>query len=253
MVYLPPGFSESDPWRYPTLYLHDGQNVFDEKRAVFGVEWGVDEAAEKLILQRKIQGVIVIAVGNTSDRIALYTPFSDPKHGGGKGDLYRMFLIDELKPWIDQNYPTSLRASDTAIAGSSLGGLSSLYISWTRPDVFGKVAALSPSLWWADRSLIDYIATDETVSYPDRIWIDVGQSETLPDEIDGIPEVVADLRSLKAALLAKGFRLEESLFCREIPGAAHNESAWAARIEDVLLAMFPMSDKLSARIQAGAL
>lgn len=137
-MYLPPGFSHSDPWRYPTLYLQDGQNVFDEKSAVFGVEWGVDEAAEKLILQGRLKGIIVVAVANTPNRIDLYTPFPDAHHGGGNGALYRDFFIDELKPWVDREYPTSNRATDTAVAGSSLGGLCSLYISWSRPAVLAR-------------------------------------------------------------------------------------------------------------------
>lgn len=245
-VYLPPGFSPSDPWRYPTLYLQDGQNVFDEKSAVFGVEWGVDEAAEKLILQGRIKGIIVVAVANTPNRIALYTPFPDAHHGGGYGDLYRDFFIDELKPWVDREYPTSNRATDTAVAGSSLGGLCSLYISWSRPAVFGKVAALSPSLWWAEGQFIKYIGAQEVAdSRPVRIWIDTGYDESLADENqDGVPDTIDDLRALRDALLSKGFVLESSLFYREVPNASHNEAAWAARIEDVLCALFPTDERV---------
>ena len=245
LVYLPPGFSASDSWRYPTLYLQDGQNVFDEKRAVFGIEWGVDEAAEKLILQGKIQGIIVVAVANTPDRIELYTPFPDAGHGGGEGELYREFFIHELKPWVDQEYPTSPRAMDTAVAGSSLGGLCSLSLGWSRPEVFGKVAALSPSLWWADRGIIDYIGGDEVANkHPVCIWIDMGYEESGVDENqDGVPDIIDDLRALRAALLAKGFELEHSLFYREVRKAGHDEAAWAARIEDVLCALFPADRK----------
>lgn len=234
LVYLPPGFSENDPWRYPTLYLHDGQNVFDEIGSAFGVEWGVDEATERLMRQAKMRDIIIVAVPNTAARIALYTPFPDSEHGGGEGEAWRAFLIEELKPWIDNEYPTSGRASETALAGSSLGGLSALYIGWSRPDVFGIVAALSPSLWWADGALITSIAEDEGTRHPDHIWLDAGSQESaLPDGLD-------DLRRLRGVLLSKGFMLGKDLFYSEVPGATHDEASWAARIEDVLCTLFPV-------------
>ena len=244
LIYLPPGYSESDPWRYPVLYLHDGQNVFDEKSAVFGVEWGVDEAAERLIQERKMEGIIVVAVANSPARIALYTPFPDSALGGGQGKIYRDFLINELKPWIDQSYPTTRKAQETALAGSSLGGLSALYVAWTRPDVFGMVAAISPSLWWGGRGLITRIASDEKKARPHRIWIDMGTEESEDDENEnGVPDVIDDLRTLKAILQAKGYKIDYDLFYREVSGATHDEGSWASRIEDVLMALFPLGDK----------
>ena len=252
LIYLPPGFSENDPWRYPVLYLHDGQNVFDEKSAVFGVEWGVDEAAEKLIQERKMEGIIIVAVANTAQRIPLYTPFRDSENGGGDGKIYRDFLIDELKPWIDKLYPTTRKAKETALCGSSLGGLSSLFVGWTRPDVFGVVAALSPSLWWGGRGMITRIASDEGQQRPHRIWLDMGTDESDTDQNENsVPDVIDDLRTLKAVLLQKGYVLDKDLFYREVAGASHDEGSWAARIEDVLQALFPLEDRdkgLSSRL-----
>lgn len=240
LVYLPPGFSESDPWRYPVLYLHDGQNVFDEKSAVFGVEWGVDEAAEKLIYDQKMQPLIIVAVANSPERIALYTPFRDEQMGGGRGKEFRHFMIEELKLWVDQTYPTSRKARDTAIAGSSLGGLSSLFMSWTRPDVFGKAAALSPSLWWGGRGLITRIASDEPKTRPQLLWVDMGTEESSVDENEnGVPDVIDDLRALRAVLLQKGYKLGVDLYYKEVEGATHDEVSWAARIADVLATLFP--------------
>ncbi len=240
LVYLPPGYSDYDSWPYPVLYLHDGQNVFDEDTAVFGVEWGIDEAAEKLIIAREIPGIIMVAVSNTPERIANYTPFPDPHHGGGRGPIYRDFLIKELKPFVDKNYHTNRSAAQTAVAGSSLGGLSALYLSVTRPDVFGLAAALSPSLWWGGRGLITRIAGDIGKPLPERLWIDMGTEESSEDlNENGVPDVIDDLRALKAVLIGRGFRLGEDLFCEEIEGGAHNEAAWAARIEKVLRTLFP--------------
>lgn len=240
LVYLPPGYSDYDSWNYPVLYLHDGQNVFDEDTAVFGVEWGIDEAAEQLIIERKIPGIIMVAVLNTPERIANYTPFPDSEHGGGRGPAYRKFLIEELKPFVDSNYHTNRHGGQTAVAGSSLGGLSALYLSLTRPDVFGRAAALSPSLWWGGRGLITRIAGDIGQPVPERLWVDMGTDESSEDlNQNGVPDVIDDARALKAVLLARGFRLQESLFYEEIEGGTHDEAAWAARIEKVLMTLFP--------------
>ena len=239
-MYLPPGFSSRDSWRYPTLYLHDGQNVFDRETSAFGVEWGVDETAERLISEARIEPLIIVAVANTDERIAHYTPLPDPLHGGGQGAVYRRFLCEELKPWTDRTYPTRDSARHTVIAGSSLGGLSALYMGWTRPQVFGGVAALSPSLWWSDRSLITRIAADvQKRSRPSRIWLDMGTEESLVDDNDNnVPDAIDDLRALKAVLLGHGYRLGEDLFYREVTGGKHDEASWAARVEEVLLAFF---------------
>ena len=242
-VYLPPGFSARDSWRYPTLYLHDGQNVFDQKTAAFGVEWGVDEQAEHLILQRQIEPLIIVGVANTPARIANYTPFADPVSGGGSGPIYREFLCSELRPWLESQYPLRKSAEDRALAGSSLGGLSSLYISWTRPEVFGKVAAISPSLWWGERKLITRIGGDQSSGRkPSKIWLDMGDEESQEDDNDnGVPDVIDDLRTLKAVLLDKGYRLGENFAYQEIAGGRHDEASWAARVDSVLKFLFPLS------------
>ena len=243
LVYLPPGYSSQDSWQYPILYLHDGQNVFDENTAVFGVEWGVDEAAERLIHGRQMRGIIIVAVANTPDRIELYTPFPDPKHGGGEGPRYLDFMVNELKPWIDKQFSTTDRAEHTAVAGSSLGGLSALYLAWSRPDVFGIAAGISPSLWWGGRGFITAVAGDEKAKMPARIWLDMGTEESSADlNRNGVPDVIDDVRALRAILLSKGYILGESLFYREVEGGTHDEAAWADRIDDVLKALFPLRE-----------
>jgi len=240
-IYLPPGFVESDPWRYPTLYLHDGQNVFDQKTSAFGVEWGVDESAECLILEGKMEPIIMVAVSNTPKRIADYTPFPDHQLGGGNGKIYARFLIDELRPWLQSLYPIHRDPDRTAVAGSSLGGLSSLYLGWTHPEVFGMVAALSPSLWWGERKMLTRIGGDTPgARRPRKIWVDMGTEESVEDDNENlVPDVIDDLRTLRAVLLTHGYRLGEDLFYREIPGGKHDEAAWASRIGDVLTTLFP--------------
>lgn len=240
-VYLPPGFAPGDPWRYPCLYLHDGQNVFDARSAAFGQEWGVDEAAERLIQEGRIEPIIMVAVANTPARIAHYTPFPDPRLGGGQGPLYRRFLIEELKPWLEELYPLRRDARSTAIAGSSLGGLSSLYLGWTRPDVFGLVAALSPSLWWGERKLITRIAGDPPCERrPHKIWVDMGTDESDQDDNHNqVPDVLDDLRTLRAVLLAHGYREGQDFHYGEVCHGRHDEAAWGQRFAEVLCWLFP--------------
>lgn len=242
-VYLPPAFSASDPWLYPCLYLHDGQNVFDAGTAAFGVEWGVDETAECQILERRMQPLIIVALANTPERMSDYTPFQDEALGGGQGRRFAQFLVSELKVWMKAHYPVRGSAQDTAIAGSSLGGLSALYVGWTHPEEFGLVAALSPSLWWGARKLITRIGGDEENGLrPSKIWVDMGSAESLADDNEnGVPDTIDDLRTLKAVLLARGYLLGHNLQVQEIPEGRHHESDWGERIGQILSWLFPAS------------
>lgn len=240
-VYLPPGYSPTDPWLYPCLYLHDGQNVFDAGTSAFGVEWGVDETAECQILEGTIQSLVIVALANTPERMSDYTPFEDDTLGGGQGPRFAQFLVEELKVWMKAHYPVRTSARDTAIAGSSLGGLSALYVGWTHPEEFGLVAALSPSLWWGARKLITRLGGDEGPGLrPAKIWVDMGSAESLADDNEnGVPDAIDDLRTLKAVLLARGYVLEHNLKVQEIPEGRHHESDWAQRIGQVLAWLFP--------------
>lgn len=240
LVYLPPGYSDADPWRYPVLFLNDGQNVFDRATAVTGVEWQVDETAELLIREGKIPGIVIVAVYNTPERIAEYTPFRDPVHGGGGADRYARFLTTELMPELRAKYHLSRRPEDTAIIGSSLGGLCALYLGWRYPRVFGLVGALSPSLWWGERGLLTGIGGDERTRGPLKVWMDMGTEESLADENNnGVPDVLDDLRTLRAVLVYKGYKPGVDLFYREVEGGRHDEASWAIRVSSLLEALFP--------------
>ncbi len=235
MVYRPPGYSSRNPWKYPVLYLNDGQNVFDVSTSAFGVEWQVDEALERLIHERKIQPLIAVAVYNSPRRFDEYTPAPDPEHGGGGADSYGLFLTRELKPFIDMQYNTHQEIS--GLMGSSLGGLCALYLGWQYPHTFPLIAAMSPSLWWAQRELIAEIAQSDTDAEngPQKIWLDVGTKESRD------PEVIMDARTMKGVLEEKGYVDGENLIYREVKGATHSEASWAARVGDVLEALFPPS------------
>src|SRR5690606_34357272 len=150
-VYLPPSYATSGR-HYPVLYMQDGQNLFDDDLSFAGA-WHVDETMEALAAE----GIeaIVVGVSNIAEaRLDEYSPFVDPRQGGGRGDEYLAFLTATLKPLIDAQFRTRREAEWTAIAGSSMGGLISLYALLHRPDVFGAAAAMSPSLWFASEAML---------------------------------------------------------------------------------------------------
>lgn len=231
LVYLPPGYGAEPLRRFPVLYLQDGQNVFDGETAfVAGQEWFVDESAEALIRQGQIRPVIIVAVYNAGvHRIDEYTPTRDPGlRRGGKAYLYGKFLLNELKPLIDSNFRTLKGRRHTAIGGSSLGGLLSLYLGLKHPDVFGKVAALSPSIWWDNRVIFKMVRAFEADERP-AIWFDTGTRE------GGSPaRILRDARSLRDQLIAKGWRMGRNLAYFEAVGADHSEASWARRVPSVL-------------------
>src|SRR5439155_6981065 len=154
LVYLPPGYRRFTGKRYPVLYLHDGQNVFDAATSFGGVEWGVDETAQRLIREKLIEPLIIVAIANTGEnRIHEYAPtparIPPPKRKRSKGLLrkYGRFLVEELKPFIDKIYRTRPEPEFTGMAGSSLGGLATMALGPWFPTVFTRLAVMSPSIW----------------------------------------------------------------------------------------------------------
>lgn len=229
VVYLPPGYDSRSADRYPVLYLHDGQNVFDRATSV-GEEWHVDEAAQELILAGEIEPLIVVGIYNTGvHRIDEYTP-TVGSQGGGRADDYGRMLVEELKPFIDARYQTLPSAGSTAIGGSSLGGLLTMHLGLRYPTAFSRLAVMSPSVWWDDREILHEVRALASKP-PIRIWLDAGTAEG--------EQVIADARALRDALVAKGWILGEDLAYVEAPGGEHNEQSWAARIDSVLKFLFP--------------
>jgi predicted alpha/beta superfamily hydrolase len=236
-VYLPTGYRRSPRRRYPVLYLHDGQNVFDAATAFGGVEWGADEAAQRLTRQRLMEPIIIVAVANLGgERIHEYAPTRgviDPeakrkKRSRGLLAKYGKFLTEELKPFIDREYRTKPEAEFTALGGSSLGGLATLVLGLWFPHVFNRLAVMSPSIWWDDCAV--YQIVDELEEKPPlKIWLDTGTNEP------GWERAAV----LRDKLLEKGWRLYDDLQYIEAEGADHSEGAWAFRFETVLRFLFP--------------
>ncbi len=237
LVYLPTGYRRFLRRHYPVLYLQDGQNVFDAATAFGGVEWSVDETAQRLIRKRLIEPLIIVAVNNTgTDRIHEYTPtravaetgVQKNKRSRGLARKYGKFLTSELKPFIDATYRTRPEAEFTGLGGSSLGGLLTMTLGLWFPDVFTRLAVMSPAVWWDDHVIVRMVEELEE-KLPLRIWLDIGTHEI----------GWGRTRALRDALVEKGWHLHDDLQYTEAEGAGHTESAWAARVDPMLRFLFP--------------
>ena len=231
IVYLPPGYDAESADRYPVLYLHDGQNVFDRATS-FGEEWQVDESAQRLIMAGEIEPLIIVGIYNTGEhRLDEYTPTPEVGEGrGGHADDYGRMLVEELKPFIDATYQTLPSAGSTAMGGSSLGGLLTMHLGLRYPTAFSRLAVLSPSVWWDDRVILREVGA-LSAALPLRIWLDAGTAEGV--------DTLVNARALRDALVAKGWVLGASLAYLEAEGGEHNEQSWSARVERVLKFLFP--------------
>jgi predicted alpha/beta superfamily hydrolase len=225
-VWLPPGYDAEPQRRYPVLYLHDGQNVFDARAA--GAEWGVDEAAQRLVLAGEVQPFIVVAVPSGRDRIHELTPTRGGLHarflGGGLAG-YGAWLLDALKPEIDRRFRTRPEPAHTAVGGSSLGGIASLWLALHRADRVGAALVVSPSVWW-DGFLPrrDVRATPPPDPRP-RLWLDMGAHEG-----EGI---FTESRALRDALAAQGWAGPRLVYVED-PDGRHDVLSWAARVDGML-------------------
>jgi predicted alpha/beta superfamily hydrolase len=222
-IYLPPSYGSDTKRRYPVLYMHDGQNLFDPKTASYGTEWNIDEVADRLVRQGEMEEVIVVGIDNTSDRIAEYTPCCDPKHGGGKLNAYADFVAKTVKPWIDRQYRTKPGREHTAVMGSSLGGLASIGIAQRYPQLFSMAGGVSSSFWWNDQDALKHPPR----KLPVKFYIDAG---TVYDGLE-------DSEAFRKAMLKNGYREGKDLLFLADEGGRHNEQSWAGRVH-VALAWF---------------
>jgi glycosidase/predicted alpha/beta superfamily hydrolase len=240
-IWLPPGYGR-DTVRYPVLYMHDGQNVFDPATSYGGVDWSVDEWMTRLIAERKVRPAIVVAVWNTSKRAQEYMPAKALPNttdslkwdsgdwvapGPWIADAYLRFLVEELKPYIDRTYRTRRGRADTFVMGSSMGGLISLYAAAEYPEVFGGVGAVSTHFPAGDGITLDYFARTIPPAATHRIYMDRGTA-TL-DATYGPYQPRAD-----ALFRANGYRDGVNLMTKVFEGAAHDERSWRVRLEEPL-------------------
>jgi enterochelin esterase-like enzyme len=232
VIYLPPGYEEQPDRRFPVLYLQDGQNLFDPSTSfVPGQDWRVGQTADHMIGSRAVAPLIIVGIYNTGkNRIREYTPSRAPKLGGGSANRYAQFLIHELKPFIDFEYRTLGDREHTGLGGSSLGGLVSLYVGLKFSNIYGRLAALSPSVWWNQRSM-HHFASTLRISLRPKIWLDIGTNEG--------PQIAHDVENFRDILLKRGWQHGHDLNYQVVEGAEHNEAAWAQRVGPVLQFLFP--------------
>ena len=240
LVYLPPGYDADEGQRFPVLYMHDGQNLFDAGTSFIGVEWSVDETLERMITEKLVRPLIVVGIYNTPEREFEYTPTQDANRGkGGGAERYADFIVDELKPYIDVNYRTLPGREHTGIMGSSLGGIASLYIAWTHPDVFSRVGAMSTAYWWSNSQILTMLAG--TSPPPGvKLWLDMGTAEDESDrDRDGVSDIMELHRRARNILMEKGLSIPRTMRYIEDEGAVHNERAWSARFPQAVEFLFP--------------
>lgn len=224
-VRLPPSYRSQPDRRYPVLYLHDGQNCFDRASAAFGWEWQADEKMDSLAAVGAIEEVILVAINNTSDRIEEYsdTPL---------GQAYATFVASRVKPMVDSLYRTKTGPEDTAVMGSSMGGLISFLFTWWHPEVFGKAACLSSVFDRRRTDVLSFVERAPNGTAGRRIYMDCGGA---PGEVS----LKAGMDEMVSVLNARGWVEGKDLAWHFDPAAEHNERAWAGRLWRPLNFLFP--------------
>jgi predicted alpha/beta superfamily hydrolase len=227
-VWLPPGYEESDK-RYPVFYLQDGQNLFDESTAAFGVEWRADESAMELIAKQEISALIIVGIWNTADRMDEYTLTKDEQLGrGGRGLDYIRFIVEELKPLIDRTYRTRTDRESTSIGGSSLGGLIAMYACLENPEAFGNCLAFSPSLGWDQERLLQSLQNGTQWPANVRLWFSMGTREGRNSESQ--KQNVTRAKRLHQLLSPDATTIKAPVQFHEFTDASHDEKSWSVQL-----------------------
>jgi predicted alpha/beta superfamily hydrolase len=234
IVYLPPGYDEEPQRSYPVLYMQDGQNLFDGRTSfIQGRTWEMREQADDAIEAGEVEPLVIVGIYNTGERrLAEYTHERDWQRGGGEADRYGQLLTDDLLPWIARQYRVRTDRESTGLGGSSLGGLVTLYLGLRLAHRFGKLAVMSPSVWWNHKSILGYL-NERAAQIWDRprLWLDVGEREG--------QRTMRDTEMLARRLKANGWIPGETLHFERVPDGTHDEPSWARRVEPMLRFLFP--------------
>ncbi|MCH4823624.1 alpha/beta hydrolase-fold protein [Gramella lutea] len=218
-LYLPHSYKNSDK-QYPVIYMHDAQNLFDNKTSFVG-EWQVDEKLDSI---GEPEAIIVGIEHGGENRINELTPYPHEKYGGGNADSYLEFIVYDLKPHIDKTYRTQPGPENTGIFGSSLGGLVSFYAALKYPDTFSKIGVYSPSFWFNEK-IYEYVKNAE-LNLNSKFYFLAGTAESeemLPD-VDRMVKILKE-KGINSSNIKKSF----------IEGGEHNEALWKSNFAETYL------------------
>lgn len=222
-VYLPKGY-ETSAQKYPVIYMHDAQNLFDSQTSYVG-EWNVDETLDSLNAK-----VIVIGIEHGGEkRIDELTPFKHEKYGGGQANAYLDFIVNTLKPKIDATYRTKTNAKNTAMIGSSLGGLVSFYAAVKYPEVFGKIGCFSPAFWFGRKEMNELL--NQTEKFDTKVYFLCGDNE-------GDADVITDLEKIEYWVNTKRCECKKKNKKVIVKGGQHNEKLWRESFKKAYLWLF---------------
>ena len=229
-VYLPPDYDDSQE-NYPVLYMHDAQNLFDTKTSYAG-EWNVDETLNSLFYETGFK-MIVVGIENAGDkRMNEYSPWTNAQYGEAEGEAYVNFIVNNLKPYVDKTFRTLSDDENTAIMGSSMGGLISFYATLKYPEVFGKAGIYSPSFWYSNNS---YELANQQGSLSDtKMYFLAGDNES--------ETMVANMDKMTNLMVASGFE-SENIKKKVVVGGQHNEKLWRDNFEETIIWLFPEAKK----------
>lgn len=232
-VYLPPSYNSKQNKYYPVLYTHDGQNVFEGVESYSGDSWNLHKTAQTLIENKMMEEIIIVAVDNMKDERLSEYAYEDGTYKGeevkARAEIYEKFITEELIPIIGEGFRVKEGPENTALMGSSMGGLVTFNIGIRRPDLFGKLAVMSPSFWWGKSSPIQKLNSYDYSNLKTRIWLDTGDSE-------------GELMSFSSSVIDKFIEIKNykdiDLIYYLAPGAIHNELDWGKRVHCPLLYFF---------------
>ena len=211
-IYLPENYKESDE-RYPVLYAHDGQNLFDDSTSYSG-EWGLDEALNQLATESDFK-LIVVGIDNGGEyRMNELSPWENDDYLPAQGEEYMSFIVEQVKPYIDQHFRTLSDRENTGIMGSSMGGLISHYAIYRYPTVFSKAIIFSPSYWFSED--VFSLTNTNPVPQDSRLWLEIGRKEG---------NAVDDVEKMHAIILATEHPANNTVFKID-PEGKHHESSW---------------------------
>jgi predicted alpha/beta superfamily hydrolase len=228
-ILLPDDY-ETSKKSYQVLYMHDGQNLFEDETAYGGHSWGIYEIIKELKTKQKIEDLIIVGIDNSDLRFFEYSPWKNTTYinrfggqpVGGMGDLYADFIVYSVIPFIESHYRVKKNKKDRMIAGSSLGGYISAYMGAKYPDLFGVVGVFSLASWFNEDDFINYI-NKASLTKDQKFFISIGSNETSSDEYSHFNEIyLSNSRNLKQLLDKKGI---DQIFYIETDDV-HHELAW---------------------------